>query len=334
MVTIRDVAKHLGVSVSTVSRAINNHPDIREETKHKVLEAMRQLNYTPNSLARSLIQRKTYTIGLMIPDIADTFFSASAHGVEETMAQSGHQVIYGSTGRNPEKEKAFLINAVERRLDGIIITPDHVDEEFLKLLDRIDIPIVMLRRKTSDDSKMPFVDVDHYSGACVATEHLISLGHQEIGFIGLPTQIGEERFRGYADTLRQHNLTPYRKDIMTSGRTREEVEGGRTAMKHLHQENPQLTAVFAANDQLGIGVLEYLAINNISVPENIAVIGFDNIVFSDLHWIKLSTMEQPRKEMGIKAAQLLLQMILKKEERPRSVILKANLIQRRSTIGE
>ncbi|SFL23506.1 transcriptional regulator, LacI family [Paenibacillus sp. 1_12] len=329
MANIKDIAKHLGVSVSTVSRAINNHHDVREETKLQVMEAIKSLNYRPNAIAKGLIQKKTYTIGLMIPEISDPFFSGLANAVEEILFEHGYQVVYGNTNRNPEKEKQFISKAIERQFDGLIITPDCLDEEFVQLLSSIDMPFVFLRRRTPAAISMPFVDVDHYEAAITAVNYLIELGHKQIGFIGMPESsfTGNERLRGYKDTMRKHGLSPDQSRIVIGGRT---IDHGREAMGKLYEKSPDVTAVFAANDLLGIGALEWLAVHQIQVPDKLSVIGFDNLEYAELYWIRLTTMEQPRGEMGSRAAQLLLQMIENKGTTLNSELIQAKLIVRQS----
>ncbi|UKS29423.1 LacI family transcriptional regulator [Paenibacillus sp. HWE-109] len=327
MPTIKDVAKYLGVSVSTVSRALNNHPDIKQDTKNEVLEAMKRINYTPNAVARSLISRKSNTIGLMIPDITDPFFSAMAHDVEEVLSDNGYQVVYVNTSRRLEKEKRFLTSVMERKMDGIIVTPDFLDEEALDILRRLEIPVVFLRRRPPQDLDMPYVDVDHYEGAYNAMDYLLSLGHSRIGFMGMPPYsfTGQERYRGYVDRLKKSGLEPDPNGIVWDGRT---IACGYRAMGKLMEDYPSMTAVFAANDLLGIGALEWLAEHKLSVPERMSVIGFDNLEVSDLHWIKLTTVAQPRKEMGRKAAEVLLQMLTENILTAQSILLPTKLIIR------
>lgn len=330
MANIKDIAKHLGVSVSTVSRAMNDHPDVSKDTKLQVMETIRTFNYRPNALAKSLIQKKTFTIGLMIPDITDPFFSSLAGAVEGTLFEHGYQVVYGNTNRDPDKEKQFVSSAVDRQFDGLIITPDHLDERFLQMLSELEMPVVFLRRRTPAGQPFPFVDVDHYAAAMSAVNHLIELGHRHIGFIGMPENsfIGNERLRGYKDTLRKHNLPSEGSAIVQGGRT---IEHGREAMGKLAELNPDMSAVFAANDLLAIGALEWAAIHDIPIPDKLSVIGFDNLEHAELYWIQLTTMEQPRKEMGRRAAQLLLQMISDKSTTPLSELMEAKLIVRRTS---
>lgn len=343
MTNIKDIAKHLGVSVSTVSRAINNHSDVSKETKRQVMEAIRTFNYRPNAIAKGLIQKKTFTIGLMIPDISDPFFSALANAVEETLFEYGYQVVYGNANRNPDKEKQFIANAISRQFDGLIITPDSLDPEIIELISGLQMPVVFLRRRTPKELSIPFVDVDHYRAACTAVNYLIGLGHKKIGFISMPEKsfTGSERLRGYRDTMSDHGIQYESTDIVVGGRT---IEHGRAAMDKLYKSNPGLTAIFAANDLLGIGALEWLAVHQIAVPDKISIIGFDNLEYADLHWIQLTTMEQPRVEMGNRAAKLLLDMITNKDNNkndtsynyqdtdivPPSELIEARLIERKS----
>lgn len=329
MPTIKDIAKQLGLSVSTVSRALNNHPDIRLETKREVLEAIEKINYTPNAVARSLIHRKSLTIGLMIPDITDPFFSAMAHGVEEVLSDSGYQVVYGNMSRSPDKEIRFLRSAAERKMDGIIVTPDHLNDEMADMLRRLDIPVVFLRRRPIPGLDMPFVDVDHYKGAASAVEYLLSLGHRNIGFIGMPPYsfTGSERYRGYLDTLARSGIAPEERGIVLDERT---SRHGYQGMEKLAAAFPEMTAVFAANDSLGIGALEWMAERGVRAPEQISVVGFDNLEMSDLYWIKLTTVAQPRKEMGRKAAELLMRMMAADEKTAESIVLDTELIVRRT----
>ncbi|MFX3631248.1 MAG: LacI family DNA-binding transcriptional regulator [Candidatus Pristimantibacillus sp.] len=327
--TIKDVAKKLGVSVSTVSRAMNDHPDIRTETKQEVLEAMRELNYTPNAVARSLIQRKSYSIGLMMPDITDPFLSAMAQGIEEILSDKGYQVVYGNTTRMREKEESFLLSAAQRKMDGLIVTSDYMDADMIQLLRNLEIPIVFLRRRPPAELEMPFVDVDHYQGSCRAVEYLLSLNHKQIGFIGMPefSYTGQERYRAYCDTMNKHQISVPSVATVFADRS---YASGYQAMEQLYSAYPSMTAVFAANDILAIGALEWLAKQNIAVPDQISIVGFDNLEVSDLHWIKLTTVAQPRKEMGKKAAELLMSMVENKGSKQSSLLFDTELVIRRT----
>ncbi len=330
MKTIKDIAKELGVSVSTVSRALNNHPDIKDETKQKVLEGIKKLNYTPNAIARSLIQKKSNMIGLMIPDITDPFFSEVALGAEEVLSDNGFQVVYSNTFLNIEKEKYCLSSMMERKVDGLILKPSPLDEEFIEMLNRIDIPVVFLRGLTSyEESRLDIstVDVNHYRGAYSATQYLVDLGHREIGFLGMSknSSEGSERLNGYLDCLRDHDIPSKESNIVMAGSN---IEQGKIAVAKLMSQNNQLTSIFAANDLLAIGGFDWLVTNKYQVPEDISLIGFDNLEFSSLSWINLTTVDQPRKTIGNQAAKLLLDIINDKSLEPKSILLETKLIER------
>lgn len=329
MTTIKSIAKELGVSVSTVSRAINNHPDISFDTKQQVMETIKRLNYTPNALARSLIQKKTFTIGLMVPDITGMYFSEIAHNVEEVLSEAGYQMIYGNTSRNKEKEKHFLFSSLARKIDGLIVTPDFIDEDTIEMFKQIKIPVVFLRRRPPEELDVPFVDVDHYKGACTAMDYLHSLGHSAIGFIGFPKYsfTGQERFQGYKERQQEKDFFNPLHVVKADGK---EMSDGAEAMATLLDRSPEITAVFAANDQLAIGAMEWMARKGIPVPDRISIIGFDNIDLTSLHWIQLTTIAQPRRELGRRAALLLLDMLKDKDYIPDSETLGTELIVRSS----
>ncbi|MWV43320.1 substrate-binding domain-containing protein [Paenibacillus sp. HJL G12] len=332
MTNIKDVAKYLGISVSTVSRALNHYPDVSPTTKTQVMDAVQYLNYRPNAVAKGLIQKKTFTIGFMIPDITDPFFPALANAVEETLSVHGYQVVYGSTNRESEKEKQFIANAISRQFDGLIITPDVLDDEMIALISGLQMPVVFLRRRTPQGLNAPYIDVDHYHAASAAIRHLVTRGHQRIGFISLPVNsiTGSERLRGYMDTMSAYGLMPEPVSIVEGGRT---IDHGRAAMEKLNQRCPNLTAVFAANDLLAIGAMEWLHMHHIAVPDQISVMGFDNLEYASFQWIQLTTMEQPREEMGRKSALTLLKMMKDPKQSPVSELVEAKLIERKSILN-
>lgn len=326
--TIKELAEHLNVSVSTVSRALNDRHDISVKTKKLILETADKMNYKPSNIARSLVSNKTYTIGLMVPDIVDPFFSSIAVGVEEALYNSDYQVMYTSTGRSADKEGNFFRDVQNRQLDGVIVTPSLLDTQTIERLKDLKVPAVLLRRRPPSNLNLPYVDVDHYRGACEIVNLLISKGHKKIGYLGISKEsfTSNERQKGYIDTIQNYNLPFEDSFIEICGR---EFQDGREGIKRLYKNNSDITAVFAGNDVLAIGALEWLAINDISVPDQVSVIGFDDLEISSLHWIQLSTMAQPRNEIGIQAANLLLKMIEGAEAE--SIKLKTRLIERKTS---
>ncbi|WP_158737033.1 LacI family DNA-binding transcriptional regulator [Alteribacillus sp. YIM 98480] len=332
MKTIKDIAKELGVSVSTVSRALNDNPDIKKETKEKILEGIKRLNYTPNANARSLIQKKSKMVGLMLSDITDPFFSEIALGIEEVLSAEGYQVIYGNTLLNPDKEKEVLSSLLQRKIDGLIIKPGALDEELLNIVEQLDIPVVFLRKLKEYEQhlKVSSIDVNHYESAYKAVDHLINLGHDNLGFIGISKKAseGEDRLKGYINCLENQNISYSDDNIVIAGT---KIEHGRKGVEKLLEKTPNLTAIFAANDLLAIGALEWLAENNYKVPEDVSVVGFENLEISSLHWIKLTTVDLPRKEIGVQSANMVVNMLSSETIKKEEVELDTTLIIRKST---
>ncbi|MBQ7488804.1 MAG: LacI family DNA-binding transcriptional regulator [Clostridia bacterium] len=333
MTTIRDVANYLGVSVSTVSRYLNNHPDLNEETRQKIEKAIRELDYVPNSAARNVSRLSTRTIGLTIPDIQDSYFSDNAYGVERCMLENGYTLIYGSLNRSPKRMLDFVQYAREMRFDGLIITPEEWSEELLTLLRRTEIPVVALRRRPPETSEIPYVDADHYGGACRMVEHLTGLGHRSICHILLNTDIGRERMRGYVDSMERCGLEPRIISLpeMPAHKTMDAIAYGREAMPELLSRYPDTTAVFASTDPIGIGVMEYARNHGICVPDDLSVSGSGDLEIASLSWFEMTTIAFERYELGRRAAELLLKMIRKEDGRKESILFDTHLVLRKST---
>ncbi|MBR3106959.1 MAG: LacI family DNA-binding transcriptional regulator [Clostridia bacterium] len=333
MTTIRDVADYLGVSVSTVSRYLNNHPDLNEETRRKIEKAIHELDYVPSSAARNVSRLSTRTIGLTIPDIQDSYFSDNAFGVEQYLQENRYSLVYGSISRSPKRMLDFVQHAREMRFDGLIITPEEWSAELLTLLKKTRIPIVALRRRPPEDSGIPYVDADHYAGAKQMVDHLAGLGHRNICHIVLNTDIGRERLRGYIDAMNAYGLEPRTITIpeLPANRIMDGIAYGRAAAEQLMRDDPATTAVFASSDPIGLGVMEYARAKGIRVPEDLSVCGTGDLDIASLSWFEMTTVAFDRYELGRKAAELLLNMVRKEESRPKSVLFDTHLVLRKST---
>ncbi|MGN7356213.1 LacI family DNA-binding transcriptional regulator [Paenibacillus sp. SAF-054] len=331
MTNIKDIAKYLGISVSTVSRALNHYPDVSPITKIQVMDAVQHLNYRPNAVAKGLIQKKTFTVGLMLPDISEPICSQLAASVERTFLDQGYQVVYSSMYGEPDREKQFILNAMSRQFDGLIVSPDVLDDEMISLLSDVRIPIVFLRRRTPEGLPYPYIDIDHYHAASAAVRHLILRGHRHIGMIHWPAgSLAEsERERGYLDAMSAYGLMPETIGEL-GGNTREQ---GRAAMEELYRRCPDLTAVLAGNDMLGLGALEWLHQHQIHVPGRISVIGFDHLAWAALPWLQLTTMEQPTADLGRRSALTLLRMMRDPKLLPVSELMEAKLVERGSVLN-
>jgi len=332
ILTIKDVARYAGVSVSTVSRCLNGYPDISEETKKRVLHAMEVLNFVPSKTARMMTQKRTKIIGLTIPDIKDPFFAENASSAEKYLEEHGYSMFYGNMERSSEKLLHFLQLAREMRFDGLIITPDKWPEELLDALKKLPIPVVALRRRPPQCVGIPYVDNDHYKGAFKIMQFLTDLDHTKIAHIVLPTEIGAIRRKAYLDFCEVKGLEP--RDVAIdhpANKLMDAQVNGYEAMKYILERYPDTTAVFASTDQLAIGALAYLQAKNIKVPDDISVAGVSNMDYSALPWFDLTTLALKKDEMGQCAAKMLLDMIEGREKHPQSVLVDSSLIVRGST---
>ena len=333
MTTIRDVAQYAGVSVSTVSRFLNNHPDLNGETRLKIDKAIRELDYVPSSAARNVSRLSTRTIGLTIPDIQDSYFSDNAYGVEKCLQEKGYTLVYGSMNRSPRRMIDFIQHAREMRFDGLIITPDEWTQELLALLDKIRMPVVALRRRPPEGSGIPYVDADHYQGAQQMVGYLAELGHRHICHIVLNTDIGRERLRGYRDAMTARGLSPDSVLLpsLPANRAMDAIAYGRAAMEVLMRDYPQTTAVFASSDPIGIGVMDFCRAHGLNVPQDLSVCGSGDHEFASLSWFEMTTIAFERQALGYKAAELLIQMIGKEVMTPESTMFDTHLVVRKST---
>lgn len=289
MVTIKDIAKYTNLSPSTVSRVLNGNPAISEATRKLVYKAAEEMHYSPNLHARSLVNHRCNTIGFMIPDIADSYFSVSAVGVEEEFQVNGYDVVYTNTNRDPKRVLGFLDRAAEYRYAGVLITPDVWTDDLLRRIRKLEMPTIALRRKTPFMvSGIPYVDSDHYSGFQEATAYLYSLGHRNIGLITADTMIYNERQRGYEEVIRAHGLTALIHRFDAPVRAAMRYQAGYDAAQSLMKKS-DVTAIITTDDRFAIGVLEYLNAAGCKVPEDVSVIGCDDRPEGQLWPFRLST---------------------------------------------
>lgn len=328
-VTIRDVAEKAGVSVSTVSRVLTSNAPVQEETRRNVEKAINELGFRPNGLARSLRRNETKTIGLIIPDVANPFFPEVAKGVEEAAYRSGYSVILCNSGNDRGKEAMYFRVLQERRIDGIILTGSGGLGEYALLGKDGGLPVVLLDR-TAEDLELDSVVSDSYDGACQAVNHLIELGHREIAFISgsSSTSTAGRRMKGYLDALRAHGMEPSAGFIMPGDFT---LEAGVRAGRELLRREHRPTAVFVASDIEAIGVMMAAEALGLSIPCDLSVVGFDNTLLSTVSRPALTTVAQPKYEMGCQAVKLLVERLQKKRRKVRHVVLDTRLEIRGST---
>jgi LacI family transcriptional regulator, repressor for deo operon, udp, cdd, tsx, nupC, and nupG len=327
MVRIADVAKLANVSTATVSRVITNAGTVKKETAEKVLEAIKKLNYQPNMLARQLRRSETNAILVVVPDITNTFFSNVLRGIESVAIEHGYQVLLGDAQNLVERESGFFSNLGQKKADGMILLTARSDQKILEELSE-DHPVV-LACEYYEGSKLPTVSIDNISSARKATEYLISLKHKRIGHISGPMSVvvGRDRLKGFHQAMAHHGLSV---DSLLVQEGNFSYESGFNLMKKLLTLNEPPTAVFAGNDEMAMGAIKAAKLKGFRVPEDLSVIGFDDIKFSSIFEPALTTIAQPTFEMGTKAMQLLLKIINNDELEKDQFILADKLIVRDS----
>lgn len=325
MVRISDVAKMANVSTATVSRVLSNSGNVKKETAEKVLEAIKKLNYQPNSLARQLRRLETKTILVVVPDITNTFFSKILRGIEHVAIENGYEVLLGDTSNDKKRESGYLDILRQKKADGMIMLTARLEPHLLEEIS-LEFPVV-LACEYLEGSSIPTVSIDNISGARKATEYLISLGHKRIGFLSGPMDVilSRDRLKGYKQAMAHHDL-PVEPHLVQEGDFTFE-SGYNLMLKFLAFDKPP-TAVFASSDEMAIGAIKAIKSKGLHVPDDISVIGFDNIKFASIFEPALTTISQPMYEIGLKAMELLLKIINKENLERNQFILNDQLIIR------
>jgi DNA-binding LacI/PurR family transcriptional regulator len=333
-ITIKDVAKLANVAPSTVSRVIANNPRISERTKEKVREAMDELGYHPNFIARSLANQSTQVIGLVLPNSTDVFFQnpffpTVLRGLSEG-AHEKHYALQISTGKTEDEIFDGVVQMVQGgRVDGVILLYSRIEDRVLTYLRERKFPFVVIGKPFKDVEQITHVDNDNYKATKEATKYLLDLGHEQIGFIGgdLNFVVTIERLLGYEKALREAGIKSNDDFIIHSQFLR---EGGQEAIsKLLNLKNPP-TALVVADDLMALGVLNTLSEMNISVPEDISILSFNNVLFSELSKPPLTSVDINIFELGYQAAKSLIQLLENPKEPVKRTIVPHELVKRQS----
>jgi len=331
MVTIKDIAEKAGVSVATVSRALNGKPDISPETKKRILTIVKELNYTLNNIARAFVTKETKCIGVIVADNSNPFYAEIIRGIEETTMKQGYSIILCNTNEDIKREIKAVQILKEKRVDGMIINPTQKKIEHLKVLKKEGIPFVLLNRNI-EELEVDCVKNDNIYGAYQATEHLIKLGHRRIAHITGPlyTSSVRERIEGYKKALDTYNIPIKDELILNTSLT---LSGGYEAsLKLLKLPNPP-TAIFAYSDIMAIGVIRACKELKIKIPEDLSLVGYDDIEVASFIEVPLTTMHQARYDIGVIITNLLIKRIKRPNSKkpPQCIVLKPELIVRNST---
>lgn len=329
-VTIKDIAKEANVSATTVSRVLNNKPGVSIKTKKKIEHLIEVMGYNPNSVARGLVLNKTYTIGLIIPDISNPFFPEMARGVEDKATELGYSVVYYNTDKDKREEKRAIALLRSKQVDGIIVSffSRSIKKE-LKKLEEMNYPVVRVDSNLKK-SIYPSVTIDSVSSAYRATEYLINMGHRKIGHMTgkMNSRAARHLLVGYKNCLRKYGLEFCMDWIIEGDFTK---ESGYHQMKKILQWKEKPTAIFFANDLMAIGAYKALYEMGYKVPDDISIIGHDDIEFSSYIIPPLTTMKLSEYNLGYYAADILIKSIENKEgDIEESIILHPELIERAS----
>jgi LacI family transcriptional regulator len=331
-VTVQDVARRAGVSPMTVSRVVNASPRVSPETRRRVERAIAELGYVPNRLARGLIRRRSGALGLIVPDVANPFFTQVVHGAEDVAWRADYRVILCNTQGDLERERRYLEDMLAFRVDGLLIAPaGDRSRAHLRLLVRNDVPFVLV------DRSLPAVDSDLVQGDSVAgarrlVEHLIGLGHRQIAMVTetLEVSTSRDRLEGYRQALDAARI-PARPELVAVEDTATDLRSGSEATARLLDLSDPPTAIVAVNNVVAVGVVEAARARGLEVPRDVALVCFDDFHHASRLHPFLTVMAQPAQTFGTLAMQLLLDRITGRVgERARTVVLPAEFIVRES----
>lgn len=328
MPTIRDVAEAANVSTSTVSHVINNTRYVSPDTRERVLQVMARLNYSPNRLARSLRNNQTLTLGVLLPNSANPFFAEILAGVEEACFDLGYNIIMGNANDDPDRELSYLKVLLSRQVDGILLISTGAHQESIALLSSHHAPVVVVDRRTNLPSVDEFFTANR-EGGLKATGYLLGLGHTRIGCITGPSFLtpSAERVAGYYDALTAAGL-PVDQTLVLNGDFQH--ESGYTACQRLLRLDPPPTAIFACNDLMAVGALCAVHEAGLRVPDDVSVVGYDDIPLASYTVPRLTTIAQPARSIGKMAVE---RLVARLQAGPLSIVqqeLPVSLVERDS----
>ena len=333
-VSIKDIAKAAGVSHSTVSRSLRDSPLIMPDTKARIQRLAHEMGYIPNAWARSLVIGQTRAVGVVVTTIADPFIAEVVQGIENTAYEHDYTVILISSNSDPSREMAAVEMLRSKRVDSVIVTSSRVGALYQGRLERIGVPVVLINNHSEQSGRYLYsITVDNQHGGYLATRHLIELGHRRIAYITGPSNHSSNtgRMVGYHQALTEANI-PFDPALVVLGHGR--VESGEQALSGLLEAAGQATAVFCYNDMTAIGLLRAARRSRLAVPQDLSIVGFDDIPFASYVCPSLTTLAQPQFEMGQQAMQMALELM--KNQAPTDgqisdISIKGQLIVRESS---
>ena len=312
----------------TVSRVVNDKGDVSSATRQRILSIIDRLGYRPSGIARGLATQRTGTLGLVVPDVANTFFATIARGAEHQAYIRGYNVFLCNTNEDPRREAGMLGSLEEKRVDGIVLCSSRLQDDELRLLLGRHPAAVLVNRLLEGDGVCTVL-VDDKFGGRLATQHLLQAGHRSIGYLAGPpiSHSGRQRGEGYREALMEAGISP---NPAWTSHCSPMVEGGGMAARELLAAHPELTGLFCYNDLVAVGVLQACADLGRRVPDDLAVVGYDDIPLADLVTPSLTTCRVPRYELGEWAMRFLLDQIEDSSDKYDQVVLEPELVVRAS----
>lgn len=329
-VTIYDVARESGFSMATVSRVINGSQKVKPTTRNKIVETIERLEYRPNAVARGLASKKTTTIGLVIPDISNPFFAEVVRGIEDIASMYNYNIILSNSDKKIDRELSLINTLLEKQVDGLLFIGGEVLDDHMDIFNSTPVPVVLAATRDLNHN-FPSVDIDHYKATKEAINSFISAGHKRIGLItGMLSdmQVERQRIQAYKDALIEANININEKYISVGNN---HYESGMESMKTFLTLDQRPTAVLALSDEMAVGAIHVIQDNNLHVPNDIEVRGFDNTRISSMVRPLLSTVSQPQYDIGAVAMRFLTKHINEEPIENQIVILQHQLINRNST---
>ena len=330
--SINDIAKALGISASTVSRALRGHPDINADTRHRVQEFARKVNYRPNALALGLKHQRSFTLGIIIPEIIHHFFSSIISGIEEIAYNKGYRVMICQSNEDFQREVINLQALIDHRVDGLLVSHSKTTENFQHFFEaaQSNLPIVFIDRFVNELNTDKVI-TDDFQGACMVTSHLIERGRKNIIHLAAPTQlvVGRERHRGYLEALKKFGLQANEELVFQC-----DTPAGVMAQKDkILKLATKIDSIFAVNDFTAIAAMKIIQEAGYKVPDHIAVAGFGDDPIASIVKPSLTTVEQKGFEMGMHAVKMLIERIEQPrgDFEPKTEVFPVKIIVREST---
>jgi len=330
-ITIKDVAKQAGVSISTVSRVINDSKPVTDEVKQKVLDVIKETGYIPNPLARSLVTKKSQLIGVIVPEVSDSFVNEILNGIEEVAKMYDYEILLANTYSDKAQELKCINLLRAKQVEGIVMISWKVEEEHINYIQNCGIPASYIS-KTARDYDIHTVSVNNTEATYDMTKYLIEKGHKDIAFIMTSqddTVLEMERLLGYEKALKEKNIK-INKDLIKYGETT--YEAGYSSMKELLDEGKVPHAAFVTGDEAAIGAINAICDAGYRVPEDISVAGFNDVKIAKIYRPKLTTVHQPLYDMGAVAIRMVIKMINKEPLEDKKIELPYKIVERESVI--